>query len=113
MAELQSHPKFGASWEGFALEQIISLLETRDRYFWATHAGAELDLMVMVSAKRYGFEFKYADAPGRSRSMNSAIQDLNLEHLWVIYPGHHEYPLDSKISVVPINSLLRILNNLR
>ncbi|KPK34353.1 MAG: hypothetical protein AMK70_07610 [Nitrospira bacterium SG8_35_1] len=113
MADLQSHPKFGASWEGFVLEQIIAMLETRDTYFWATHAGAELDLLVMVAAKRYGFEFKYADAPGRSRSMHTAIQDLRLEHLWVIYPGHQEYPLDDKISVIPIDSLSRIVNGLQ
>jgi uncharacterized protein len=112
MADLQTHPKFGASWEGFALEQIIAVLETRDTYFWATHAGAELDLLVMVAAKRYGFEFKYADAPGRTRSMHTAIQDLSLEHLWVIYPGHQEYPLDDKISVIPIDSLPRIVNGL-
>ena len=112
MADLRSHPKFGASWEGFALEQIIAMLETRDHYFWATHAGAELDLLVMVAAKRYGFEFKYADAPGRSRSMHTAIQDLGLERLWVIYPGHQEYPLDDKISVIPIDSLPRIVNSL-
>jgi len=105
---LQTHPKFGASWEGFALEQIIAVLETRDNYFWATHAGAELDLLVMVAAKRYGFEFKYADAPGRNRSMHTAVQDLSLEHLWVIYPGHQEYPLDDKTSVIPIDSLSRI-----
>ena len=67
----------------------------------------------MVAAKRYGFEFKYADAPGRSRSMHTAIQDLSLEHLWVIYPGHEEYPLDDKISVLPINSLPRIVNGLQ
>ncbi|MBI5632807.1 MAG: ATP-binding protein [Nitrospirae bacterium] len=112
MADLRSHPKFGASWEGFALEQIIALLETRDHYFWGTHAGAELDLLVLAAAKRYGFEIKYADAPGRSRSMHTAIQDLGLEHLWVIYPGHQEYPLDDNISVIPIDSLPRIVNRL-
>jgi uncharacterized protein len=112
MADLRTHPKFGASWEGFALEQIIAMIDTRDTYFWATHAGAELDLLVMVAAKRYGFEFKYADAPGGSRSMHTAIQDLGLEHVWVIYPGRQEYPLDDKISVIPIDSLPGILNGL-
>jgi hypothetical protein len=110
LADLQAHPKFGASWEGFAVEQIIAVLETRDTYFWATHAGAELDLLVMAGGKRHGFEFKYADAPGRSRSMQTAIQELSLEHLWVIYPGHQEYPLDDKISVIPMDSLPRIAN---
>lgn len=112
MEDLMSHPKFGASWEGFALEQIIGMSETRNAYFWATHAGAELDLLVMMRGKRYGFEFTYADAPGTSRSMHSAIHDLSLEHLWVIYSGRDEYALADKISVAPINALETILKNL-
>jgi predicted AAA+ superfamily ATPase len=103
LADVQGHPKLGASWEGFALEYVIGMLETRDAYFWATYAGAELDLLVSLAGKRYGFEFKYADAPGPSRSMHVAIQDLRLEHLWVIYPGHEEYALSDTISVIPID----------
>ncbi len=80
-ADLQGHPKLGASWEGFALEHLIEVFKTRDTYFWATHAGAKLDLLVMFKGRRYGFEIKYADAPGRSRSMLIAIQDLGLEYL--------------------------------
>ncbi len=113
LPDLQGHPKLGASWEGFVLEHVIGALETRDAYFWATHAGAELDLLVLVKGKRYGFEFKYADAPGRSRSMQIAIRDLGLEHLWVIYPGHQEYTLDDKISVIPIETLSRVVDELR
>jgi predicted AAA+ superfamily ATPase len=113
LADLQGHPQFGASWEGFALEHVIGTLETRDIYFWATHAGAELDLFVMVEGKRYGFEFKYADAPGRSRSMHAAIQDLHLDHLWVIYPGQQEYVLHDKISVIPINAFPPLPDALR
>lgn len=112
LTDLQGHPKLGASWEGFAIEQIINVLGTRDTYYWATHAGAELDLMVMVKGKRYGFEFKYSDAPGRSRSMNSAVQDLNLEHLWVIYPGQQEYMLDDKISVIPVDTVTQMSDRL-
>jgi len=108
LTDLRGHPGFGASWEGFALEHVIRTLQTRDAYFWATHAGAELDLLVMAKGKRYGFEFKYADAPGRSRSINVALQDLELEHLWVIYPGQQEYALDEKISVVPIEAVARL-----
>jgi predicted AAA+ superfamily ATPase len=99
---LQGHPKLGASWEGFALEHVISALDTRDGYFWATHAGAELDLLVMSKAKRFGFEFKYADAPGPTRSMRIALQDLSLDRLWVIYPGSQVYAIDDNISVIPI-----------
>jgi predicted AAA+ superfamily ATPase len=113
LGDVQSHPKLSASWEGFALEQVIGVLDTRDAYFWATHAGAELDLLVRLGGKSYGFEFKYADAPGTSRSMHAAIEDLSLEHLWVIYPGHQEYPLHDKISVIPINAIQQIAEALR
>ncbi len=105
MTDLQGHPKIGASWEGFALEQVIGTIPTRDAYFWATHAGAELDLLGMTGGKRYGFEFKYADAPGSSRSMRIARQDLHLEHLWIVYPGTQEYVLDERISVLPASAL--------
>jgi uncharacterized protein len=105
LSELQSHPKLGASWEGFAIEQIIRLLDTRDAYFWATHGGAELDLLVLAGGKRYGFEIKYADAPGTSRSMQVALQDLALEHLWVVYPGQHEYALTDRITALPLDAL--------
>jgi len=93
MSELQGHPKIGSSWEGFCLEQLIGALKTRDVYFWATHAGAELDLLVTVAGNRYGFEFKYADAPGSNRSIRIAIEDIGLEHLWKIYPGRKKYDI--------------------
>lgn len=106
-AELQGHPKLGAAWEGFALEHVIGVTGTRDAYFWATHAGAELDLMVTAGGRRYGFEFKYADAPGRTRSMHIAIQDLGLAHLWVVYPGEQTYDLDKQITVIPLKEISR------
>jgi predicted AAA+ superfamily ATPase len=108
LADLQGHPKLGSSWEGFSLEYVIGVLQSRDAYFWATHAGAELDLLVMIAGKRYGFEFKYADAPGSSRSMHIAIADLGLEHLWVVYPGRQEYAIDAKISVIPLDVIPRL-----
>ena len=108
LAGLQGHPKIGASWEGFALEHVIRVLRTRDAYFWATHAGAELDLMVTIAGRRHGFEFKYTDAPGRKRSMRIAIEDLGLEHLWVIYPGDQKYTLDSKITAIPLEEILQL-----
>lgn len=110
---MQSHPKLGASWEGFALEQVIGALESRDLYFWATQAGAELDLLARIRGRQYGFEFKYADAPGTSRSMHIAVQDLSLEHLWVIYPGDQEYSLDNNISVFPVDSIPRLADRRR
>ena len=108
LADLQSHPAVGASWEGFAIEQIIGLLDTRDAYYWATHGGAELDLLVRIAGKHYGFEFKYGDAPGATRSMRVALQDLSLEHLWVVYPGQTEYPLDERITVIPVDAIPRL-----
>jgi predicted AAA+ superfamily ATPase len=109
MDDLQGHPKIGASWEGVCLEHVIRVFRTRDAYFWATHAGAELDLMVTISGKRYGFEFKYTDAPGRTRSMRTAMEDLELEHLWVIYPGDLEYALDHKITVISLEGILKLV----
>ena len=112
LSDLEGHPKLGASWEGFAVEQVSALLQTRDVYFWATHGGAELDLLVTIGGKRYGFEFKYADAPGRTRSMLVALEDLGLARLWVIYPGTKEYPIHDSISVVPLASILRLVQDL-
>ena len=100
--QLLGHPKVGASFEGFVVEQLVGALETRDAYYWATHAGAELDLLVLRGGKRYGFECKFADAPGTTRSMRVALEDLGLEHLWVVYPGNEEYALDDRISVLPV-----------
>lgn len=113
LSELQGHPALGASWEGFVIEQIIDLLETRDYYFWATHGGAELDLLVMLHGKRYGFEIKYQDAPTRKRSMLTAREDLRLERLWVVYPGSKKYALDDFIEVIPFTEIPRLADELR
>jgi hypothetical protein len=103
--DLQGHPKLGASWEGFALQQAITALEARDVYYWGTHGGAELDLLVHSRGKRFGFEFKYSDAPGRSKSMTVAARDLALEHLWVVYPGRSEYSISDDITAIPVTHL--------
>jgi predicted AAA+ superfamily ATPase len=108
LSDLQGHPKIGSSWEGFALEHVIHAFRTRDAYFWATHTGAELDLMVTIAGKRHGFEFKYKDAPGRKRSMHIAFEDLGLEHLWIIYPGDQKYALDDKITVIPLEEISQL-----
>ena len=112
LADLQGHPKIGASWEGYSVEHVIGTLKAREAYFWATHGGAELDLMVTIRGKRYGFEFKYADAPGRTRSMHIALQDLNLQHLWVVYPGRQQYELHEKITAIPLEKILQNLKEL-
>jgi predicted AAA+ superfamily ATPase len=109
--ELDRHPKVEASWEGFALEQVIARLGVRPRdcYFWATHQGAELDLLVVRGTKRRGFEFKRADAPTTTASMRIAMQDLRLDSIEVIHPGAHSYPLASKIRAVAIADLWRAI----
>ncbi len=98
---MMSHPKLGALWEGFALEEIISVLgcAQEEVFFWATHADAELDLFVVKDGKRLGFECKYSDAPKTTKSMHSAVETLHLDHLYVIYPGKQQYGLTEKITV--------------
>jgi len=104
-ADLEAHPKLGASWEGFALEQVVSLLGTPDVYYWGTYSGAELDLLVILDGKRYGFEFKYMDAPTRTRSMMIALENLRLDRIWIVYPGSREYEVDDLIAAIPIASV--------
>ncbi|ADH86100.1 ATP-binding protein [Desulfurivibrio alkaliphilus] len=102
LSALLGHPRLGASWEGFALEQVLTLVGPDQAWFWATHAGAELDLLIFAGGKRYGVEFKFSEAPKITKSMHSALVDLNLAHLWVVYPGAHSYPVHDRISVVPL-----------
>lgn len=102
---LLGHPKLGASWEGFALEQILMRFPRTDAWYWGTQGGAELDLLLMRGGKRWGFEFKCTDAPSSSKSMHSAIESLGLEHLWVIYPGERGYPLSDRITVMPLKDM--------
>jgi predicted AAA+ superfamily ATPase len=80
LADLEAHPKLGASREGFAIEQVLSLTSDRAACFWATHGGAELDLMVIWRGRKYGFEFKHGDAPLMTKSMHTALHDLKPNH---------------------------------
>jgi hypothetical protein len=102
---LEGHPKLGASWEGFVIEEVLHAVGERNAFFWSTQAGAELDLLVMLNGKRYGVEVKYADAPGMTKSMHIALQDLKLKHLFVAYPGEQSYPLHKKVTVVPASEI--------
>ena len=111
--DLAGHPKVGASFEGFVIEQLFIAFETSNACFWATHGGAELDLLVTRGGKRYGFECKLADAPGTTRSMRVALDDLGLEHLWVVYPGDEPYRLDDRISVLPVASIPELAASFR
>jgi uncharacterized protein len=103
--QLMGHPKAGASWEGFVISQVLSLLDAPTGYFWRTHQGAELDLLVMRGGKRYGFEIKLSDAPTATKSMRIALEDVRLTHLFVVYPGSISYALDERIEVVSIADL--------
>lgn len=100
--DLPRHPQYGASWEGFALEQTLIAHGQRDAYFYGTQRGAELDLLLLRRGRRWGFEFKCADAPTTTKSMHIALEDLKLEHLWVVYPGPLRYPLSKKITALPL-----------
>lgn len=99
--DLMTHPKSGASWEGFVLEQVLRIAQPDEAYFWATHAGAELDLLMIKHGHRIGVEIKRADAPALTPSMRIAMHDLKLDRLLVLYPGSRSYSLASGIDVVP------------
>lgn len=103
--DLSSHPKCGASWEGYALEQTLNRLQPDQAYFWATHTGAELDLLVLRGGRRIGVEFKRADAPRLTPSMRIAMGDLRLSRLWVLYPGERRYALGPGIEALPLAEL--------
>ena len=106
--DLPRHPHYGASWEGFALEQTLIAHGQHDAYFYGTQRGAELDLLLLRHGRRWGFEFKCADAPSTTKSMHIARQDLKLEHLWVVYPGTLRYPLTEHITALPLREIDRI-----
>lgn len=103
--DLLSHPKSGASWEGYALEETLKAVEPEEAYFWATHSGAELDLLLIKEGRRLGVEMKRADAPDLTPSMRIAMEDLRLEQIVVLYPGDKEYELAENVRVMPISSL--------
>jgi hypothetical protein len=106
MAELATHPRSGASWEGFALEQVLRIAEPDQAYFWATHQGAELDLLLIRQSTRIGVEFKRADAPRVTPSMRIATDELKLDRLYVVYPGAHRFEMAAGIEAVPLWALL-------
>ncbi len=103
--QLESHPKLGASWEGFAMEQAIRLMGVVNPYFWRTHTGAELDMVWQAEGALWGMEFKYQDAPRMTRSLRAVLRDLPLKHVWIVYPGPDSYQLDDAVSVLPVANL--------
>ncbi len=105
--DLQSHPKVGASWEGFVLAELVTRLGARpdECFFWATHAGAELDLLVVRGRRRLGFEIKRTSAPSTTRSMHAAMETLGLERLDVIHAGEHTFQLRDGLRAVAFERL--------
>jgi hypothetical protein len=110
-ADLLEHPRCGASWEGFALEESIRLSGAcaEECHFWGTHTGAELDLLVVRGKERLGFEFKKAPSPGLTPSMRIALADLGLTRLLVVHSGTDSYSLGAKVEAVPLARLAKAL----
>lgn len=111
--DILSHPKLGASWEGFALEEVIKALHLKEdeAFFWGVHAAAELDLVFEKKGGLYGIEVKYTQAPSFTPSMRSALAELSLKHLWLIYPGKEEYPLSRNVTAIPLADLDKIISS--
>jgi hypothetical protein len=106
LRDLLTHPKCGASWEGYAVEEAIKLIQPDEAYFWATHGGAELDLLLFIEGRRLGIEVKRMDAPRLTPSMRVALEDLALDRLVVLYPGERRYPLAERVEAVPLAAFL-------
>lgn len=104
-AALLAHPRSGASWEAFALEQMLRIAAPDEAWFWATHGGAELDLLMLKDGRRVGVEFKRMDAPRLTPSMRTALHDLRLDALYAVYPGTRRYALAEKVEAVPLAEL--------
>lgn len=104
--DVLGYPRCGASWEGYVIEEVIRSVDPDDVYFWATHNGAEIDLVFTKVGRMYGVECKRSDAPALTPSIRIALNDLGLEHIAVIYPGKQRYSLDKKVSVVPVESVI-------
>jgi uncharacterized protein len=108
-AALAQHPKIGASWEGFVIEQVLAIAGERNAYFWGTQSGAELDLLLLRGGRRYGVEVKHADAPRLTKSMAIAQHDLGLKRLFVVYPGSETYALGKHAVALGLPQLLQEL----
>ena len=109
---LLAHPRVGASWEGFVVEQILHVVRPSNAWFWAAHGGGELDLLVFDRGRRVGFEVKFNEAPDVTRSMREVADVLSLDHLFVVCPGRDAYPVDSRIGVVPIRDVANLRQRL-
>jgi predicted AAA+ superfamily ATPase len=113
--DLERHPKIGASWEGFVIEQVIRWLglKPEECFFWATHAGAEMDLLVVKGRKKIGFEVKLTSSPRVTPSMRSALSDLKLQCLYVIHSGEETFQLARNIQAIALPRLIKDLKPLK
>jgi len=102
---LSGHPRVGASWEGFALEEFLRIVKPSEAFFWATYNGIEIDLFFLHRGHRYAVEAKFNEAPKITQSMQTVLRDLALDHLWIIYPGEQKYPVHEKITVWPLRDI--------
>jgi hypothetical protein len=103
--QLLAHPKCGASWEGYAIEEALLAAQPEEAWFWGTYQGAELDLLIVKNGRRLGIEAKRSDAPALTRSMKIALRDLRLERIAVLYPGAQRYRLSERVEAVPFAAL--------
>jgi len=109
---LLGHPRVGASWEGFALEQVLRALEPTEGYFWSTHGGAEVDLLATFRGRRHGFEMKWSETPTVTRSMRIALEELELDHLWIVHPGRSSFEVDDLISAWSLRDLAALVGRI-
>ena len=103
--DLMTHPKIGASWEGYAIEEVLNAVRPDEAYFWATHQGAEIDLVLGVNGAMVGVECKRADAPGMTPSIRIAFDDLKLDAIAVVYPGRRRYSIAPGVEAVPLSDV--------
>ena len=103
--QIMTHVKLGASWEGFVIEQILQKMGSRDYFYWRTHTGVELDLLILKNSKRYGFEIKYSEKPQVTQSMRLAMEDLKLDKLFLVYQGKHQFEIENGIKLLPVQML--------
>ena len=104
---LMTHPAIGASWEGFSIEQVLAAEPHDEAFFWATHQGAEIDLILRRNGALYGVECKLADAPRMTPSIRNALTDVGLARVAILYPGAQRFPLSDRVEVVPLSTLAR------
>lgn len=108
--ELEGHPKIGASWEGFAMNTVLTQLDVHsdEAFFWSTHIGAELDLLVFRGNQRLGFEFKRTVSPALTRSIPIAIADLNLSHVYIVNANNDIYPLAANVTAIGLSQIAEL-----